>query len=340
MKASKNLIFLTLVSALIFVLSGIGLIFLPYGGARPDRVHFTVKSGQSNSAIARTLEKKHLIASSTLFKVVVRLMGKTQALKSGEYEIKGNLSLIALIGILEKGKGVLISVTIPEGYRMTEIFALLKSTGFQNSGRYMKWATDKNFIAGLKIPVKVNMLEGILFPDTYRFPKNASEKLILRRMVENFKKRIPKDYKLKARRAGLSFYQAVTLASIVEKETGRASERPTISSVFHNRMAIKMRLQTDPTVIYGIKDYAGNIRRKHLKMYHPYNTYVIKGLPPTPIASPGVKSLMAAVNPKKTKFLYFVARGDGTHEFTSNFKDHDKAVTKYQRRRKKDYRSY
>ncbi|MDX2469311.1 MAG: endolytic transglycosylase MltG [SAR324 cluster bacterium] len=340
MKASRTLILLSLFSALVFVISGVGLLYLPYGGARPDHVKFTVKSGQSNSAIARNLEKKNLIASSTLFKIAVRLMGKTQALKSGQYKVEGNISIIGLIGILEKGKEVLISVTIPEGYRMTEIFALLKSKGYQNSGRYMKWATDKSFIDRLKIPVKVNMLEGILFPDTYNFPKGASEKLILKTMVANFKKRIPKDFKVKAQRAGLSYYQAITLASIVEKETGRAAERPTISSVFHNRMAIKMKLQTDPTVIYGIKNYAGRIRSKHLKMPHPYNTYVIRGLPPTPIASPGMMSLMAAVDPKKTKFLYFVARGDGTHEFTTNFKDHDKAVTKYQRRRKKDYRSY
>ena len=340
MKLKNNIIIIGLVAALVFSIVAVGLLYLPYGAKRADQVNFQVKRGASISAIANHLENKKLIASATIFKIAVRVLGKTKAVKSGVYRVKGSVSVMGIIGILEQGKETLIPMTIPEGYRMTEIFTLLKSKGYQNSGQYMRWATDKNFIDKLKLPIKVTILEGVLFPDTYYFPKDASEQLILKTMAKTFKKKVPADYASMAKKVGLTYYEAVTLASIVEKETGKAFERPTISSVFHNRMKKKMRLQTDPTVIYGIKDYAGNIRRKHLRMPHPYNTYVIKGLPPTPIASPGKKSLLAAVKPKKSNYLYFVARGDGTHEFTTNFKSHDKAVTKYQRRRKKNYRSY
>jgi UPF0755 protein len=159
-------------------------------------------------------------------------------------------------------------------------------------------------------------------------------------MVETFFRKIPNDYEQQAKKVKLTFYEAVILASIIEKETSVAEERKLVASVFHNRLQSNMRLQTDPSVIYGIDNFDGNLTRKQLRANNPYNTYVHFDLPPTPIANPGLDSLIAAVQPSATDYLYFVAKGDGTHEFTSNYRDHKSAVGKYQKRRNNRYRSF
>jgi UPF0755 protein len=178
--------------------------------------------------------------------------------------------------------------------------------------------------------IKAETFEGYLFPDTYLFPKDTTSEEIISTMVKRFRSVFKPEWKNRAEALGFSIHQVVTLASIVEKETGVASERPVISSVFHNRLKRKMRLESDPTVIYGIKDFDGNITKKHLAEPTPYNTYVIRGLPPGPIANAGVGAFEAVLFPADTKFLYFVSKKDTTHQFSTNIKDHNRAVRKYQ----------
>ncbi|MDT8445985.1 MAG: endolytic transglycosylase MltG [bacterium] len=311
-----------------------------YQGYSGPAAEVAIESGMSLGHIAATLSQAGVIESARLFKLGARLRGKATLFKRGYYRFEGALSPLEVMDILEEGRELLVKVTLPEGTRMRDIFAAVQAAGIKNEGRYEDWAQDRGFIKSLNLPVQPPHLEGFLFPETYSFSPRADERKVISSMVEMFLQKIPGDYARRAEMVGLSWYQAVVLASIIEKETGRAEERPVISSVFHNRLARGMKLQTDPTVIYGISDYQGNIRRKHLKDKNPYNTYVINGLPPTPIASPGLGALDAAVEPAQTSYLYFVGKGDGSHHFTTNYADHQRAVKKYQLRRRQDYRSY
>jgi UPF0755 protein len=183
--------------------------------------------------------------------------------------------------------------------------------------------------------ITADTLEGYLFPDTYYFPSGLESKSIITAMVKQFRIAFKPEWQTRAEELGMSVHEVVTLASIIEKETGAPEERPLISSVFHNRLKKGMRLETDPTVIYGIPDFDGNIKRRHLNTYTPYNTYKIKGLPPGPIASPGAAALEAALYPAQSKYLYFVSKKDGTHQFSATIKEHNAAVRKYQLRKKR-----
>jgi UPF0755 protein len=184
------------------------------------------------------------------------------------------------------------------------------------------------FINQLKIPGMT--LEGYLFPDTYFFSKETDCKTLITKMVSTFHKTFNDMWKARAKELDLSVHEVVILASIIEKETGNAKERAVISSVFHNRLKRNMRLESDPTVIYGVSDYHGRIRYKHLRRVTPYNTYKINGLPAGPIANPGALALKAALYPARTNYLFFVSKNDTTHQFSTNLKDHNKAVKKYQ----------
>ena len=314
--------------------------FVPHKSESDEPKVLYIRNGDSLNAISSKLEKADLIRSRIFFKWFSILLGKKRSYKHGEYFIKQHLSTMELVNMLEEGKTVLLAVTFPEGLRIAEILTTLKKQPYDNKGQYLKTVTDQSFIQSFDLLPNIISLEGFLFPETYKFSKDSSEETILRTMVSTFLKKIPNNYATLAEKSGLSFYEAVTLASIIEKETGAANERRLISAVFHNRLKRNMKLQTDPTVIYGIKNFNGNLTRRQLRTKTPYNTYTIHGLPPTPIANPGLASLIAAVNPTKSDFLYFVARGDGTHHFSSNYRDHSRAVTKYQKRRRKEYRSF
>jgi len=326
----------SILSILIFV----GALMVPFGGQSDQTVYVVIKKGQSLNRIAANLEDQNLVISRSLFKWGSIFLGKRRSIKSGDYEIKGRVSAYAVIHLLSKGTTILKKVTIPEGLRMIEVFELLSKSGLGSLENYHKYSRQEAFIQSLGFGVSITSLEGFLFPETYKFSKDTSAQTVLRAMVKAFFENIPKDYTSLANSVKLTNYEAIVLASIIEKETGASSERKLIASVFHNRLKKNMKLQTDPTVIYGIKNFNGNLTRKQLRTRTPYNTYMVKGLPPTPIANPGLAALMAAVNPAETDYLFFVAKGDGTHKFTNNYRDHDHAVTKYQRRRKRNYKSF
>ena len=321
------------------LVSGI-YIFVPHGNENKKTTTVHINNGDGLNTIARKLEKQGLVGDAAFFKWISFLLGKRRSYKSGEYQIDGKISMIDLIDLLDKGQTALISVTIPEGQRFLEIVTVLQQKGFINLNKFIMLCSNRDFIDSFNITPKINMLEGFLFPETYKFSKSESDYTILKTMVRTFHRNIPKNYEQLAGNVGLTYYEAVILASIIEKETGFASERGTISSVFHNRLGKKMRLQSDPTVIYGIKNFNGNLTKRHLRTKTPYNTYVVEGLPPTPICNPGLASLMAAVQPAPTSYLYFVAKGDGTHKFSTNYRDHYRSVRKFQKRRITNYRSF
>lgn len=315
-------------------------IFVPHKIPVPVPVHLEIKRGDSLSRITSRLYSSKLIGSEWLFKWTVLASGNDKSFQTGRYRIERDMSVFDLIRLLKKGNPVLLEVTVPEGTKMADIFDLLNRAGFRNARRYRETVSHRRFVRSLGLPSGVEYLEGFLYPDTYKFADDVSERKIIETMVENFFSRIPANYAKQAEKIGLSFYKAVILASIIEKETSAEEERGLISSVFHNRLNINMRLQTDPTVIYGIKNFKGNLTRKQLRTPSKYNTYLNYGLPPTPIANPGLGSLLAAVRPAETDFLFFVAMGNGRHKFSVDYRSHLKAVRQYQKRRRKNYRSY
>ena len=315
-------------------------VYLPIGNIDKNQITLIINSGDSLNTISRKLNEHSLVSHAFLFKLTSIILGKRRSYKSGEYKIADRISIINLIDLLDKGQTALVSVTIPEGQRIIEIEKILKQKGFINLKKFISLCSNAEFIRSFDIIPDIYTLEGFLFPDTYRFSKAESEYTILRVMIKTFFRNIPDDYKHQARKAGLSYYEAIILASIIEKETSVAFERRIISSVFHNRLKNNMPLQTDPTVIYGIKNFDGNLTKRQLRTKTPYNTYIVRGLPPTPISNPGLASLMAAVQPADSRYLYFVAKGDGTHKFSTNYRDHRRSVKRFQKIRRANYRSF
>jgi UPF0755 protein len=291
-----------------------------------------VPAGASVRAVAAQLERQGAIRDARAFTWLARLEKKDGALHVGEYEIAPGLSAREVLALLVEGRVRLHGVTIPEGLRIEEIAARVSAAGFGSESDYVSLARDAAFARAAGVTGET--LEGYLFPETYRFPRGASAKEVITAQLAQFERAWTELAPLAAK-CGLSKRDAVILASLIEKETGAPAERPLISAVFHNRLARGMRLETDPSVIYGIPDFDGNLRRVHLEDdANAYNTYRIPGLPPGPIASPGAAALRAAVEPTPgADFLFFVARGDGTHEFTKTYREHLSAVTRFQLRR-------
>lgn len=291
---------------------------------------FSILPGQSLTTIAQNLEKQSLITNRTYFKLYAALKKADKKLQAGEYLLSASQTPEQILATLLSGKVKLYKITIPEGLNIKEIARVLEASVQCDYKTFLQMCQDRDFIASFGITAL--SLEGYLFPDTYIFPKNTSCKTIIASMVRHFNRIFTDAWQARAKELNLSVHEIVTLASIIEKETGDASERPLISSVFHNRLKKKMRLESDPTVIYGIKDFDGNIKRKHLRMPTPYNTYQIRGLPVGPIANPGAKSLEAALYPVTSDYLFFVSKKNTTHHFSKTLEEHNRAVKKYQLR--------
>ncbi len=293
----------------------------------------TIEPGEGFRTTALKLNDLGLIQSPLRFRLLARFSGVHRKIKAGEYQLYGTMTPRQIINTLVEGKVLLYRVTIPEGFTLQQIAQTVAQAGFGDADTFYRLATDPEVVREQKL--EGESLEGYLFPDTYYFPKNFPQEKIIDVMTQRFRDDISDAWLARADTLNLTLHQVVTLASIIEKETGTPAERPLIASVFHNRLKKGMRLETDPTVIYGIKDFDGNLTRKHLRTPTPYNTYVIKGLPPGPIASPGHAALEAALYPAETDYLFFVSRKDRTHQFSSNLEDHREAVRKYQLRRKR-----
>lgn len=289
----------------------------------------SIKAGDSLRVIGNDLYDKEIISSVEEFLVWGRIFGHHKAIRTGEYGVPVGTTMNQLFAIIKSGKSLGYRLVIPEGSNTFEIAQKLEETKLCTAKEFLRVVNDKKFIQSA-LGDKVASLEGYLFPDTYFFTKIDGPKVIARKLVQRFKDKtihikIPSHW---------TRHQVITLASVIEKETGAPEERPLISSVFHNRLEKKMRLQTDPTVIYakyletGV--YEMKISREDLMRNHPYNTYKIKALPPGPISNPGYQAIEAAINPAPSDYLFFVSRNNGTHVFTKDYKDHVKAVGKFQ----------
>ncbi|MFO7813299.1 MAG: endolytic transglycosylase MltG [Pelovirga sp.] len=327
--------FLIIVVAFIIIAGGLavsGWWLLTAPVTPPAAVSLDVTPGSSLQRVARKLEEQGVISHTLLLRILAKWHDQEQQIQAGRYTFTVPATPGDILERLVRGDVDKVSLTIPEGYTLQQIIEEIDEAGYGEGDKLWQLAHDPEFIASLGI--KADSLEGYLFPETYRFVPGTSEAGLLRMMVEQFRRTLSPEKQEAARRLGLSLHQHVTLASLIEKETGVVDEMPLISSVFHNRLAINMRLQTDPTVIYGVDDYSGFITRRHLNTPTPYNTYIIYGLPPGPIASPGRAALHAAVFPEETDYYYFVSRGDGSHHFSRTLREHNNAVQKYLRNRR------
>lgn len=302
----------------------------PANSNKTDRI-VVVKPGQGFTTTLNSLKNAGVIKNPIRFEMIARIKRYDKKIKAGEYLLSSSMTPIKILETIVKGKVRLHKVTVPEGYNMRQIASIMAMAKLATETGFLSAATDASLARENGIDAET--FEGYLFPDTYCFPKNITSKEIITTMVKQFRSIFTPEWKNRAKELNLTIHQVMTLASIIEKETGAQFERPIISSVFHNRLRKRMRLESDPTVIYGIKNFDGNITRKHLSKPTPYNTYKTRGLPPGPIANPGLKAIEAALFPEDTNFLYFVSKGDSTHKFSTNIADHNKAVRKYQLRR-------
>jgi len=296
-------------------------------------VTLRLKPGSSIRALAQYLEQKELLSNKNFFILWGRIHDQATRLQAGDYLISNGDTLSGLLQRMVRGKVIQYRITLVEGKTAKQYFTLIRQSPYLH---HMLGNLSSDGIMK-KLGYGGQHAEGRFFPDTYYVTDGMSDIDLLQQAYRKMQQVLTQEWQ--QRQKGLPFksaYQALILASIVEKETALAVERPLIAGVFINRLRKHMRLQTDPSVIYGIKNYDGDIHLRDLRKDTPYNTYTRYGLPPTPIAMPGRKSIHAVLHPATTNMLYFVAYGDGSgrHVFSSNLKDHEKAVNTYQRHRK------
>ncbi|RXJ74905.1 ABC transporter substrate-binding protein [Veronia nyctiphanis] len=286
----------------------------------------TVPEGAHFRSMLNVLQTKGLVAPSDWSRWAPKVYPELASFRAGTYLVKPDMTLRDVFDLFRVGKEHQFSITFVEGSRFSEWREQLAKTGYLT---HDSAALSEAQIAE-KIGVKKSKLEGLLLPETYHYVAGQSELSILKRAADEMNKALEKAWSERNTSVPLkTSYELLTLASIVEKETAVDGERPKVASVFANRLNKRMRLQTDPTVIYGMGDkFQGNITKKDLREKTPYNTYVINGLPPTPIAMPGAAAIMAAANPEKTPYFYFVANGTGGHTFSKTLSEHNRAVKK------------
>jgi UPF0755 protein len=288
-----------------------------------------VGEGARFATIADDLERLGVVRSALALRLWARLTGRDRDVEWGDYLFEAPVSALAVLDRLALPPDPIGRMTIPEGLTVDETLALLVQSGHGSREAFARLLADPAFLDREALPVVG--AEGYLFPDTYVFPSTMTPERVLHEMLERFRSAFDETLAARGRALGLSPHEIVTLASLVEEETTRAEERRLVSAVFHNRLRRGMRLQSDPTVLYGRPSGDRAITRRDLETPTAHNTYVIAGLPPTPIANPGRAALEAAVDPAETDALYFVARGDGSHEFTSSLAAHNAAVARHQR---------
>ena len=297
----------------------------------------TIERGTTGSKLAALLEQEKILDNADLLPWLLKLQPQLNKVKAGTYSLTGVKTLQDLLDMINSGKEAQFSVKFIEGKTFKEWRKNLENA--PHLKQTLQGKSDKEIMALLDIPAVAkavyewNNMDGWLYPDTYNYTPNSTDLELLKRSTTRLQKALDKAWNERDENLPLTDpYQMLILASVVEKETGIAAERPQVASVFINRLKANMKLQTDPTVIYGMGErYTGNIRKKDLETMTPYNTYMIEGLPPTPIAMVSESALQAVAHPAKTDFYYFVADGSGGHKFTRNLNEHNKAVQEYLR---------
>jgi UPF0755 protein len=290
-----------------------------------------VPSGIGTRAIGKLLVDAGVVADMTTWRIAVWRSGHATDLQAGEYRFAGAATAAEVVEKIARGDVYLRTITFPEGLTVAQMSRLFAQAGLGSAKDFTDAAGDEQLLSG--IDAAARDLEGYLFPDTYTLPRRASARDLVTRMVERFTSVMTPQLRQEAADWGLSVRQAVTLASLVEKETAAPDERPVVAAVYHNRLRQRIGLQCDPTVIYalGLRGrFTGNLTKADLTIDSPYNTYRYRGLPPGPIAAPGRSSLEAAVRPAPVDYLYFVSRNDGSHAFASTLAEHNRNVQKYQ----------
>ena len=293
-------------------------------------VEIRIEPGESFSTVVRKLRDQKVVSNERLFSLWARYSGLEKKIHWGLYRFELPLSPSEVLNRMVLGKGIFQRVTIPEGLTVKEVADLLAKMGIVREEQFLAAAYDPELLSSLGLQDKG--IEGYLFPNTYNFIPETPPREIILKMTEQFRKSVEPLAGQRKEDNALTPHEIVILASIIEKETGLEAERPLVSAVFHNRLKLKMPLQSDPTVIYGLKEFNGNLTRKDLYAASPYNTYRIPALPPGPICNPGLSSLRAAIHPASVPFLYFVSKNDGTHHFSESLESHSQAVKVYQPR--------
>lgn len=316
---------------LFFILVIYWLLFVPPSKTASTKVIF-IKKGTHLKKVSEVLQQDGIIKNRHFFVLLTTILGKKTKVKAGEYEFHTQMLPLEVLDALVKGQVKPHLVTIPEGYTLSQIAQLLEDLNLVEKKGFLQKASSPAFINTLGLSQLAGpTLEGYLFPDTYHLFREMDPEEVIQMMVHQFKKVFGPDLANRTSELGISEREVVILASLIEKETPLPEEKPLISAVFQNRLKKKIPLQSDPTVIYGIKNFSGNLTKEHLLRRTPYNTYLMIGLPPTPICNPGKESLLAAVHPAPVPYLYFVSKNDGSHYFSSDIEEHNRAVWKYQK---------
>jgi UPF0755 protein len=293
-----------------------------------------IPPGLGSAAVGRRLADAGVVRSGDVFRIAVWLRGSGRRLQAGEYRFDRPMTAAEVVDKIARGDVYVRAITFREGLTIREMAALFESAGFGSAADFIAASKNATLIQGLD--PNARDLEGYLFPDTYTLPRKATAAQLVERMVSRFQKSMTPELQARAAARDLSVRELVTLASLVEKETGKPEERTIVAGVYSNRLRIGMGLQCDPTVIYALMlagRYDGNIRKGDLQIDSPYNTYRHAGLPPGPIAAPGEASLHAAATPADVPYLYFVSRNDGSHVFSVTLEEHNRNVNEFQRRR-------
>jgi len=298
-----------------------------------------IEKGQSLTGIAINLKKEQVLKSAGAFRLAYSLYYSPRFLRAGEYRFESPVTPKKIMLEMISGKVLLHPITIPEGLTFMEIESLLREKDFPYQGSFLDACRQVDLISDLD-PKAAN-LEGYLFPETYHFARGVEAPVMVRTMIEQFRKNFGPEDLARAGQLNLTIREIVTLASLIEKETSKEEEKPLVSAVFHNRLRLGMKLDCDPTIIYALKlegRFDGNLRLQDKSLASPYNTYLYRGLPPGPICNPGRTSLRAALHPAPVEYLYFVSRNDGSHVFNRSYQEHLRAVSKYQLKNNRNLR--
>ncbi len=323
--------FLSVFFLLVFIIAGIFCLNLFLFVTTPSGEvgqAMTIEHGSSLNKIVNDLQERGVISNVLLFKVTLFLKHAGPKVRAGDYHFDPHLRPPQVLDQLMKGDFARRRVTIPEGWTMREIANHLAQQGLVNTDAFMTKAKDPLLIQSLGL--SVSTLEGYLYPNTYEIYQPKDEAELIKKFVGKFKEMYAKNFEARAKEGNLSQQEIVTLASMVEKETGNPEERALVASVFLNRLKKGMPLASDPTIIYGIPNFNGNLTHQDLTTPGPYNTYINAGLPSTPISNPGEASLRAVLYPAETRYLYFVSKNNGTHQFSETETEHFRAVRQYQ----------
>jgi len=316
----------------------IPLLFFLYGcGAditiNQKEVLFEIKKGESIQTVSRRLKHENIINNPLRFQILAKLMRKDSNLKYGVYLITREEKYADIINKFSKGATYSIKVTIPEGSNIYQIADILLQKELVKKEDFLRECSNKKFLARYNLPQNAT-LEGYLYPDTYMIPLNYPVEKIIEMFLDKFDQIVDQKYIDEINKRGLTLQKILTMASIIEKEAKLEYEKPIIAGVYYNRLKQKIKLQADPTLIYALilkGEYTGDIRYRDFTLDSKYNTYKYYGLPPSPIANPGKTSILAAIYPADVDYLYFVARPDGSHQFSKTLKEHNQAVYQYQK---------